>query len=107
MRCCGWWAREGRRCRPWPWVSWRSAGRALGWLPSRRRPPLVPQLIIEIDAIPLTASGKVDRRALAARPLPPTAPASLSGTEGLLAAIWREVLGADADRESRFLELGG
>ena len=72
---------------------------------------MVPSAIVVLDALPLNANGKVDRRALPApdqRPedmayVEPTTP-----TEVRLAAIWRDVLkldriGADDD----FFELGG
>jgi non-ribosomal peptide synthetase component F len=71
----------------------------------------VPALFVRLDALPLTASGKLDRRALPA----PAAPAESAGyaapeteTEEVLAAIWAEAL--DLDRvgvEDNFFALGG
>ncbi|HSU17608.1 non-ribosomal peptide synthetase [Longimicrobium sp.] len=72
---------------------------------------LVPSAIVPIGAIPRTATGKIDRRAL---PPPDFAAASARGEppvtedERMLAAIWAEVLGADAIAASdNFFERGG
>jgi amino acid adenylation domain-containing protein len=73
---------------------------------------LVPSAIVAVDALPRTASGKVDRRALPAPAF--AAPATGAGEapstpdEELLAGIWAEVLGVDAvGAGSDFFELGG
>ena len=74
---------------------------------------MVPAALVEIPAVPLTAHGKVDRRALPdpaaeAAPVgegyePPRTP-----TEELLAGIWSEVLGAPrVGRHDGFFDLGG
>jgi amino acid adenylation domain-containing protein len=73
---------------------------------------MVPQVLIPIDAVPLTPHGKTDRRALAARPLPTAAPtggdAPRTDLERLLADVWREVLDVDEiNRDSSFFDLGG
>ncbi|WP_326732335.1 non-ribosomal peptide synthetase/type I polyketide synthase [Streptomyces phaeochromogenes] len=87
-------------------------------------PYMIPARITVIDALPLTGTGKVDRRALsdrttapvdragkastalpmtAGRRTPPTTP-----TERRLAAIWAELLEADPIcREDDFFDLGG
>ncbi|AYJ48119.1 non-ribosomal peptide synthetase [Rhodococcus sp. P1Y] len=71
---------------------------------------MVPQRIVVLDALPLTASGKVDRRALPS----PTAVslsdyvAPQSDTEKVVAGVFADVLGvADVGRDHTFFELGG
>ncbi|MCP4656303.1 MAG: amino acid adenylation domain-containing protein, partial [bacterium] len=75
---------------------------------------MIPSTFELLDALPLTPSGKVDRRSLARRALPearePAAdmadPADPS--EGLLAGIWAEVLGIRrVGVHDNFFELGG
>lgn len=76
---------------------------------------MVPSFIHQREAFPLTSSGKIDRRALAAlcsslaKPLPQAAgPQPASDTEQRVAAIWREVLKQSAvDANSNFFETGG
>jgi amino acid adenylation domain-containing protein len=74
--------------------------------------PMIPSAWVEIDAIPLTANGKVDRDALPSPP-DPGGEASRRGvprtpTEELVAGIWAEVLEVDAvGREDDFFALGG
>jgi UDP-N-acetylmuramate--L-alanine ligase len=61
---------------------------------------MVPKSILRIDALPMTATGKINRRALAAHipkiaPAPRTTPATpeaLDGVERRLTTIWRRVL---------------
>jgi amino acid adenylation domain-containing protein len=71
---------------------------------------MVPAVLQVLDAIPLNANGKLDRRAL---PMP-QAGAGQAGeppqgaVEITLAAIWAEVLGLrEVTRDSDFFELGG
>ncbi|WND23817.1 amino acid adenylation domain-containing protein [Streptomyces janthinus] len=74
---------------------------------------MVPSAFVALDAIPLNANGKVDRKALAA----PDRSAMRSGrefvaprtdTERTLAKIWSEVLGVDEiGVHDEFFELGG
>ncbi|WP_042368094.1 non-ribosomal peptide synthase/polyketide synthase [Streptacidiphilus neutrinimicus] len=74
---------------------------------------LVPSSFTVLDALPLTTSGKLDRRALAALG-PGTAPrereyvAARTPQEEALATIWSEVLGvAQVGVTDNFFELGG
>lgn len=74
---------------------------------------MLPQLYIEIHALPRRANGKIDRGALP-NPfgeataavdafVPPTTP-----TEQLVAAVWRETLGIErVDAHDNFFNLGG
>jgi amino acid adenylation domain-containing protein len=72
---------------------------------------MVPAFIVEMDALPLNANGKVDRRAL---PVPEaegeeaayTAPRTPA--EEVLAAVWSDVLGAARPGvHDNFFDLGG
>ncbi|MEW5930158.1 MAG: amino acid adenylation domain-containing protein [Gemmatimonadota bacterium] len=72
---------------------------------------MVPTAFVVLDALPLTATGKTDRRAL---PAPEDAAAARehvaprTPTEIALAEIWAEVLGRDrVGAEDSFFELGG
>jgi amino acid adenylation domain-containing protein len=73
---------------------------------------MVPSAFVHLDALPLTVSGKLDRKALPA----PDASALLQHTyrapeghiEQALAAIWAELLGVErVGRNDHFFELGG
>ena len=70
---------------------------------------LIPAAIVPIPALPLSPSGKVDRRALPApvkTAVPTTAPASAA--EQLIADVYAEVLGvAEVGRDDDFFDLGG
>jgi amino acid adenylation domain-containing protein len=72
---------------------------------------MVPGAIAVVDALPVNASGKVDRRALAERRLAPEVGAHVapSGpTEVALAAIWQALLGAErVGAADDFFALGG
>jgi AMP-binding enzyme C-terminal domain/Phosphopantetheine attachment site/AMP-binding enzyme len=72
---------------------------------------MVPSLFVMLEALPLTASGKVDRQAL---PSVPGAQASAqyvapgNSVEERLCAIWEDVLGLKrVGVEDNFFELGG
>ncbi len=72
---------------------------------------MIPALILLHPALPLTAHGKVDRKALellaGAEPRR-SGPAPRTATESLLAAIWAEVLGlGQVGAEDNFFHLGG
>lgn len=73
---------------------------------------MVPSALISMKEFPLTANGKVDRKALAALPVSEVLGASLTpprtAAETIIAQIWREVLGRTAiGVEDDFFELGG
>jgi len=76
---------------------------------------MMPSAFVCVDGLPLKATGKIDRAALARRALPASelvsegsavAPRTL--TEELLCALWSEVLGLETvGAEEDFFELGG
>ncbi|HWW74990.1 MAG TPA: condensation domain-containing protein, partial [Pyrinomonadaceae bacterium] len=72
---------------------------------------MVPAVYVFLDELPLTANGKVDRRALPAvevRDSSAVYAAPRTPTERLLADIWQEVLGLDrVGVHDNFFELGG
>jgi amino acid adenylation domain-containing protein len=72
---------------------------------------MVPAVVMLLPALPLTANGKLDRRALpapAAAPAPRATAALRTPYEEALAAIWEEVLGvAAAGPGDSFFDLGG
>ena len=84
-------------------------------LRARLPAPMVPAAFVTLAALPLTPSGKLDRRALAGPAFfPQGAPAAAgyvepaAGTEREIAAIWSEIL--DVERvgaRDDFFELGG
>ena len=71
---------------------------------------MVPTYWLALDQLPVTANGKLDRKAL---PLPEAAPqqtyvAPQDELQRLLAGIWQDVLGlAQVGLEDNFFELGG
>ncbi len=74
---------------------------------------MVPSALVETPAVPLTAHGKVDRKALP-DPMEASAPAeegfdpSRTPTEELVAGIWSEVLRVErVGRDDSFFDLGG
>jgi amino acid adenylation domain-containing protein len=74
---------------------------------------MVPSGFVPLRRLPLTANGKIDRRALAAmRPhvasmVPPPDRAPASHTEEVLAGIWSEIFGRAVGVSESFFELGG
>ena len=87
--------------------------RLRAWLAERLPEAMIPAAIVTLDALPLTANGKVDRKAL---PAPDTARPDLeedlvaprTPAERRLAAIWSEVLGVErVGVHDNFFGLGG
>ncbi|GAA1965042.1 non-ribosomal peptide synthetase [Kitasatospora viridis] len=72
---------------------------------------MVPAVLMPLDRLPLTANGKVDRKALPAPELPAAAgPALTDPAQLLLRALFAEVTGAAAERigpDTDFFQLGG
>lgn len=81
------------------------------WLRERLPEAMVPSLFVPVDALPRTAAGKLDRRALP--PPPSTDPddtyvAPRTPAEETVAAVWSEVLGVDrVGVHDDFFALGG
>ena len=79
------------------------------WL-SRRLPEyMLPSAIVALPALPLTANGKIDRRALpAVQSEAQAGVAPRTDLEQRIAAVWAEVLGVDrVGVEDNFFDLGG
>jgi hypothetical protein len=91
----------------------RTLGELAAFLAETLPDYMVPSRWVRIDAIPLTPSGKIDRRAL---PDPDTATSARTGTyvaprdelEREIAGIWAELLGiTDVGVDDDFFALGG
>lgn len=84
-----------------------------GYLAGKLPQYMVPAAFIHLDALPLTANGKIDRRRLPDPGLAGTESraeyvAPRSALEEQLAAVWREVLGLErVGVRDDFFELGG
>jgi non-ribosomal peptide synthase protein (TIGR01720 family) len=73
------------------------------WATAHLPPAMVPDTLRCVTALPRTANGKVDRKALRSSPA-----AKQPVTSDTLLRIWREVLAApDAGPEDNFFSLGG
>jgi FkbM family methyltransferase len=89
-----------------------SAGVLRRWLADRLPEAMVPSDLLLLDALPLTGSGKVDRRALP-RPESPTRGetpyvAPRTQAEQTIAAVWEELLGRGrVGVQDNFFEVGG
>ncbi len=86
----------------------------------QKMPPyMVPSVFVELEALPLTPSDKVDRKDLTARELPKLSSSTTVEGEGLkpqtetemaLANLWQQSLGAEGDSpklDDNFFEGGG
>jgi amino acid adenylation domain-containing protein len=88
------------------------------WLKERLPEPMVPAFFLRLDALPVTANGKLDRAVLVRKAAEErdAAPRAEEGgfaaprtpAEELLAAIWSEILGVPrVGVHDNFFELGG
>ncbi len=80
------------------------------WLRGKLPEPMVPAAFVILDVLPMTPSGKIDRRALPAPAAGPVAPAAAPRTplESLVAGVCSEVLGiGEVPRDVSFFDLGG
>jgi amino acid adenylation domain-containing protein len=84
------------------------------WLRERLPDHMIPAPLVELAALPVTANGKTDRRALASAPggnRPAATPGDKpprTGNERVLAALWQELLGVESvGRHDNFFDLGG
>ncbi len=74
---------------------------------------MVPNIFVELPALPLTTNGKLDRDALPAPQLTRESAGAAyvvpaAGLEGALARLWTEVLGIDdIGAEDNFFDVGG
>jgi len=74
---------------------------------------MVPPVLIELEEMPLTPSGKIDRRLLPSHSGKAIEPASIfeaprTNVEMIVASIWSELLGAESiGMKDNFFELGG
>jgi acyl carrier protein len=84
----------------------------VAWLAAQLPEHMVPSAVVLLDALPLTANGKLDRAALPAADGAAAATDTFAepetDTQRQLAAIWAEVLKKDrVGRRDNFLALGG
>ncbi|NUR59075.1 MAG: amino acid adenylation domain-containing protein [Catenulispora sp.] len=73
---------------------------------------MVPSAFVRLDTMPLSPNGKLDRRALPAPDVSRSGEGAYveprPGTEALIAAVWREVLGVERiGVDDDFFDLGG
>ena len=106
---------EGTRLAAWyvPEPGTAAApGALLALLRERLPAQAVPERLLRLDALPLTANGKID---MAALPKPDSAPGATAetkpgragGLRAVVAGIWGEVLGRVPDEDENFFDAGG
>ena len=83
-----------------------------GFMQERLPSYMIPSIMVGLEALPRTASGKTDRRRLLEdylqRAATPTATGALSRTEARVCEIWQSVLKhGDLQADSSFFEVGG
>jgi amino acid adenylation domain-containing protein len=90
-----------------------AAGELRGYLKEKLPEYMLPSAFVMLDELPLTANGKIDRRAL---PAPEGVRAELAGAfvaprtpvEEMVTDVWRDVLGIERiGVDDNFFELGG
>src|SRR5262249_43773650 len=79
---------------------------------ARRLPPyMVPSVFVEMDELPLSPNGKVDRSALPDpeqhRPANTESVSPVSELEQEISRIWRQVLNREVRPTDNFFDLGG
>lgn len=78
------------------------------YLKTRLPEPMIPSVYVTLAELPLTANGKVDRKAL---PLPELkvdqSEIAASGAEHVVAELWSEALQRPVGLDDNFFELGG
>jgi amino acid adenylation domain-containing protein len=102
-------------CQAQPDATGIDADQLRAWLRNTLPEYMVPRGIVAVAALPLTASGKIDRRAIAALPLevseaqdPADEVLPHSDLQRAIAAIWQQVLGMDhVPLRRNFFDLGG
>ncbi|XVV08454.1 amino acid adenylation domain-containing protein [Actinoplanes sp. CA-131856] len=77
------------------------------WAAERLPDYLVPAAVAELDALPLTVNGKLDRAALPAVAYVSASRAPSGEKEEKLAALFTEVLGVPVGAEDSFFDAGG
>ncbi len=79
------------------------------WLAARLPAFMLPERLVWLESLPLTASGKPDLPALQALRLTrtPLGPAPASELERRLASVFQDVLGCQVGRDDDFFALGG
>uniref|UniRef100_UPI001865FBD0 non-ribosomal peptide synthetase n=1 Tax=Nisaea nitritireducens TaxID=568392 RepID=UPI001865FBD0 len=83
---------------------------ALAWCRERLPSYMVPSEVMVLDALPLTVTGKLDRRALPVPDMVERSGSAVPATPGeeLLAGLWADVLKTGAvGRSDNFFDLGG
>ena len=86
------------------------AGQLRAHLKARVPEYMVPSAYVELEAMPLTANGKIDRKALPVSEMESvqTYEEPAGETEMALAAVWRELLNVEhVGRQDDFFSLGG
>ncbi|HWN45017.1 MAG TPA: amino acid adenylation domain-containing protein [Thermoanaerobaculia bacterium] len=87
-----------------------SSDQLRAWLRGKLPEAMVPAAFVSLEAMPLTESGKIDRRALPAPAAEPVQSGEAPRTplESLVAGVFAEILGAaEVPRDVSFFDLGG
>ena len=68
---------------------------------------MLPRTIVAVPDLPRTTTGKLDRKAVRVREPLASANGAATETQGLVHAVWEEVLGVQVAPEDSFYDLGG